>query len=74
LGTASGDYESCPASWPTPGAIAVHFRVIGLDLCRLIVGAENLCQQAIFMNHAPGAVMSLDRELILCRSNTRLRS
>ena len=28
------------------------------------VGAENLCHQAIFMNHAPCAVAPLDPELI----------
>ena len=28
------------------------------------VGAENLCHQAIFMNHAPCAVTSLNPELI----------
>ena len=28
------------------------------------VGAENLCHQAIFMNHAPCAVTPLDPELI----------
>ena len=28
------------------------------------VGAENLCHQAIFMNHAPRAVTPLDPELI----------
>ena len=27
---------------------------------RGLVGAENLCHQAIFMNHAPCAVMPLD--------------
>ena len=30
-GTTSRDHESCPATWPTPGAIAVHFWLIGLD-------------------------------------------
>ena len=29
-----------------------------------LVGAENLCHQAIFMNHAPCAVTPLDPELI----------
>jgi len=28
------------------------------------VGAENLCHQAIFMNHAPGAVTPLDPEMV----------
>ncbi|HUK69839.1 MAG TPA: hypothetical protein VLW50_13990 [Streptosporangiaceae bacterium] len=28
------------------------------------VGAENLCHQAIFMNHAPGAVTLLDPEMV----------
>ena len=28
------------------------------------VGAENLCHQAIFMNHTPGAVTPLNPELI----------
>jgi len=28
------------------------------------VGAENLCHQAIFMNHAPCAVTPLDPELV----------
>jgi hypothetical protein len=28
------------------------------------VGAENLCDQAILVNHAPGAVTPLDPELI----------
>ena len=32
LGTTSRDHESCPASWPPPGAIAVHSRLSGLDL------------------------------------------
>ena len=31
-GTTSRDHESCPASWSAPGAIAVHFRLSGLDL------------------------------------------
>ena len=31
---------------------------------RELVGAENLCHQAIFMNHAPCAVTPLDPELI----------
>ena len=31
-GTTSRDHESCPASWPTSGATAVHFRFSGLDL------------------------------------------
>jgi hypothetical protein len=30
----------------------------------MTVGAENLCHQAIFMNHAPCAVTPLDPELI----------
>jgi len=30
-GTTSRDHESCPASGPTPGASAVHFRPSGLD-------------------------------------------
>ena len=29
-----------------------------------LVGAENLCHHAIFMNHAPGAVMPLDPEMV----------
>jgi hypothetical protein len=29
-----------------------------------LVSAENLCHQAIFMNHAPSAVTPLDPELI----------
>jgi hypothetical protein len=28
------------------------------------VGAENLCHQVIFMNHASGAVTALDPELV----------
>src|SRR5262249_11708112 len=32
-GTTSRNHEWCPAPWPTPGAIAVHFRLNGLDLC-----------------------------------------
>ena len=31
------------------------------------VGAENLCHQAIFVNHAPGAIAPLDPELIRIR-------
>jgi hypothetical protein len=31
------------------------------------VGAENLCDQAIFVNHAPGAIAPLDPELIQIR-------
>jgi hypothetical protein len=30
--TTSRDHKSRPASWPTPGAIAIHFRFSGLDL------------------------------------------
>jgi hypothetical protein len=29
------------------------------------MGAENLCHQAIFMNHASGAVTALDPEMVL---------
>ena len=36
-GTTSRDHESCPASWPTPGAIAAHFRLSGLDLYGLML-------------------------------------
>jgi hypothetical protein len=32
-----------------------------------LVGAENPCHQAIFMNHAPDAVASLDPEMIVYR-------
>ena len=35
---------------------------------RSIVGAENLCDQAIFVNHAPGAIAPLDPELIQIRN------
>ena len=36
-----------------------------------LVGAENLCRQAIFMNHATSAVTPLDPELVLWGSITR---
>jgi hypothetical protein len=32
-----------------------------------VVGAENLCDQAIFVNYAPGAIAPLDPELIQIR-------
>ena len=32
--------------------------------CVKVMGAENLCHQAIFVNHAPSAVTSLDPDLI----------
>ena len=34
---------------------------------RRVVGAENLRDQAIFVNHAPGAIAPLDPELIQIR-------
>ena len=42
-----------------------HIGAVGELLVQYqLVGAENLCHQAIFMNHAPCAVMLLDPELI----------
>ncbi len=35
------------------------------------VGAESLCHQVIFVNHAPGAVAPLDPELIQIRDAVR---
>jgi hypothetical protein len=32
--------------------------------CVKVMGVENLCHQAIFVNHAPSAVTSLDPDLI----------
>jgi hypothetical protein len=37
---------------------------LGTTTADSTVGAENLCDQAIFMNHAPEAVASLDPEMI----------
>ena len=35
-----------------------------LDGDTTVVGAENLCHQAIFMDHSSGAVTSLDAEVV----------
>jgi hypothetical protein len=36
-GTTSRDHELCPAFWPPPASVAVHFRLSGLDLYRLML-------------------------------------
>jgi len=55
------------AAWRRSGAPdrpGVHSPV---DRRRKAVGAENLRDQAIFVNHAPGAIAPLDPELIEIR-------
>ena len=66
-----------PTVNPTPETLGVWDRLGCCCLCVLClslkvsavppVGAENLCHQAIFVNHAPGAVAPPDPELIQIR-------
>ena len=61
-------------SWVTRGVpclLAVHSpespfypSLTGFELQVLPVGAENLCHQAILVNHASGAVVSLNPEMV----------
>jgi hypothetical protein len=56
-----------------PFRITVRPRAPGRDL-RDLVGAENLCHQAIFMDHASGAVTAPDTEVIQIDDAIRQRA
>jgi hypothetical protein len=45
----------------------VYLALHGAAARDVLVGAENLRHQAIFVNHAPGAIAPLDPELIQTR-------
>jgi transposase, IS5 family len=55
---------SANVAYPTDVGLLAKAVVKLVRTVRRVVGAENLCHQAIFMNHASGAVTALDPELI----------
>ena len=60
-----GDHPDCPGDvGAVPGVCAQRPHLLAGALLGDPVGAENLCHQAIFMNHAPCAVTPLNPELI----------
>jgi hypothetical protein len=64
-GTTSRVHELCPAFWPPPASVAVHFRLSGLDLYRLMLAPDSLMLDHVGHQTSPFGVVAADhRELV----------